>query len=65
MQRFAYTGLGWVVGLSTTVRLWDLSLQGQCPSWGSFKRILALIYASFREIRGKLRTARSTSATGD
>ena len=25
-----------VVGLRPIVRLWDLGLQGACPSWGSF-----------------------------
>ena len=41
----------------------DLGLWVKCPLWGSFQGILAHIYSSFRENHGKLRTARSSSAT--
>ena len=36
----------------------------ECHPSGSFYGILACIYASFRENHGKLRIAKSTSATG-
>ena len=37
----------------------DVGLWVECPPWGSFYRILACIYGSFRENHGKLRTTRS------
>ena len=52
-----------VVGVIADYLKRDLGSWVKCPPWGSFQEILARIYASFGENRGKLRTARSTSAT--
>ena len=53
-----------VGGVKADYHTRDLGLWVGCPPWGSFYGILARIYASFGENHGKLRTARSTSATG-
>ena len=45
------------------VRPWPMG--GECLPWGSFYGIPVRIYPSFRENLGKIRTARSTSVTGD
>ena len=42
----------------------DLGLWMGCLPWGSFYGFLARIYANFGENLGKLRTAKSRSATG-
>ena len=56
--------VGWlVVGVKSDCLPRDLGLQVECPPWGSLYGIVARIYASFGENHGKLRTARSTSAT--
>ena len=63
---FFFCFFGWlVVGVKADCLTRDLGLWVECPSWGSFYRILARIYASFGENHGKLQTARSTSAIGD
>ena len=57
---------GWlVVGFMADCLTRDLDQWVGWPPWGSFQGILARIYASFGENNGKLRTARSTNATGD
>ena len=56
--------LSWVVGLRPIVCMWDLSLQGIFPPWGIFLRDPSPYLSEFRRNHGKLRTARSTSATG-
>ena len=41
--------LGWVGGISPIDYSRVLELRGECPSWESFRGILAHIYASFGE----------------
>ena len=61
----AIYGLDWVVGLRSIVCTGDLGLWKRCILWGSFYEITARIYESFGKIDGKVRKARSTSATRD
>ena len=57
--------IGWLaVGFKADCLKGDLGLWVGCPPLTSLEGILARIYASFGENHGKLRTARSTSATG-
>ena len=58
-----YLEVGWlVVGFKANCFIgWWV----ECPPWGVFKGILARTYACFGENHGKLRTAKSTSVTGD
>ena len=62
----SFNEIGWlVVGSKADSLTRDLGLWVDCPPWGVFLRDPSRIYACFGENHGKLRTARSTSATGD
>ena len=41
-------GQGWVVGLRSIFRIWDLGLRGECPQWGVFLRDPSLYLRKFR-----------------
>ena len=55
--------LGFVMGLRSVARIWDLGLRVECPSWKYFLRILTSIYTNFNEKHEKQRTTKSQSPT--